>query len=217
MTLQVIGAGLAKTGTSSLKLALERLLGGACYHMVDVFAHPEHIRIWHDAIGGHPPDWDMFLSGYLTAINLPISAFWRELAAKNPDARIVLSVRDSAEQWWDSWSHTVVPAAVTVEPSPGSLLADYKAMLGDMLRIRLGAADPSDKMTMIAAYERHNAAVRADAPPGRLLEWKATDGWAPLAAHLGVPVPDEPFPWVNTRKQFHRPQFGAMPEGAQVT
>lgn len=216
MTLQVIGAGLAKTGTSSLKLALERLLGGTCYHMVDVFAHPEHIPVWHDAVGGHPPDWDALLSGYRTAICLPVSAFWRELAAENPDARIVLSIRDSAEQWWDSWSHTVVPAAVTARPSQGSLLADYQAMLVDMLRIRLGAADPSDKMTMIAAYERHNDAVRVDAPPGRLLEWKAADGWAPLAAHLGVPVPDEPFPCVNTRKQFHRPEFGTVPGWAQT-
>jgi hypothetical protein len=216
MTLQVIGAGFAKTGTSSLKLALERLLGGVCYHMVDVFAYPEHIRIWHDAVGGHPPDWDTFLTGYRTAINMPVCAFWRELAAENPDARIVLSVRDSAEQWWDSWSHTVVPAAVKAEPSPGSLLAKYQAMLLDLLRIRFGVADPADKMATMAAYERHNDAVRVGAPPGRLLEWKATDGWAPLAAHLGVSVPDEPFPWVNIRKEFHRPEFGTMPEWAQA-
>ena len=215
MTLQVVGAGLARTGTASLKLALERLLGGSCYHMADVYAYPEHIRVWHDAISGRPTDWDTFLSGYRAAVDLPASAFWRELAADNPDALIVLSVRDSAEQWWDSWSHTVLPAVVKAEPSPGSLLADYQAMIGDMLRIGLGVADPSDKMTMIAVYERHNAAVRAGAPPGRLLEWKATDGWAPLAAHLGVPVPGEPFPWANARKEFHRPEFGTVVSWAQ--
>ena len=215
MVLQVVGAGLPRTGTTSLKLALERLLNGACYHMADVYAYPEHIRVWHDAIGGSSPDWDTFLAGYRAAVDLPASAFWPELAATYPDALIVLSVRDSSEQWWDSWSHTILPVAA-VTPAPGSMAAAYRAMAADMLRLRLGAADPSDKAAMIAAYERHNAAAREAAPAGRLLEWQAADGWAPLAARLGVPVPDIPFPCANTRQQFRAPEFGVMPEWARA-
>jgi len=214
MALQVVGAGLPRTGTASLKLALERLLDGACYHMADVYAYPEHIPVWHDAIGGNPPDWDTFLVGYRAAVDLPASAFWPELAAAYPDALIVLSVRDSGEQWWDSWSHTILPVAA-VTPAPGTQAAAYRAMAADMLRLRLGAADPSDKATMIAAYERHNAAAREAAPAGRLLEWRAADGWAPLAAGLGVPVPGVPFPRVNTRQQFRAPEFGIMAEWAR--
>jgi hypothetical protein len=89
-------------------------------------------------------------------------------------------------------------------------------MAADMLRLRLGAADPSDKATMMAAYERHNAAAREAAPAGRLLEWRAADGWAPLAARLGVPVPGIPFPCANTRQQFRAPEFGIMPEWARA-
>jgi|SRR5579875_509531 hypothetical protein len=215
MTLRVVGAGLARTGTTSLKLALERLLGRACYHMADVYAHPEHIRVWHDAIGGRPPDWTTFLAGYRAAVDLPASAFWRELAAANPGALLVLSVRDHAEQWWDSWSSTIV-AAAAARPAPGSLAAEYQAMAADMLATRLGAADPSDKTAMMAAYERHNAAVRACAPAGRPLEWRAADGWAPLAARLGVPVPGEPFPQANTRSQSRVPEFGTYAEWAQA-
>ena len=142
MMLQVVGAGLPRTGTTSLKLAVERLAGGRCYHMADVFAYPEHVRVWHDAIGGHPPDWDKFLVDYLAAVDLPASGFWRELAVHNPDALIVLSVRDSAEQWWDSWSNTIAVAAAR-EPPPGRLFAEYAEMAADLLRTRLGVANPS--------------------------------------------------------------------------
>jgi hypothetical protein len=215
MNLQVVGAGFARTGTASLKLALERLLGGDCYHMADVYAHPEHTKVWHDAILGNPPDWDAFLSAYRAAVDLPASAFWRELAADNPGSLIVLSVRDSAEQWWDSWSHTMAKAATPAEPAPGCLFAEYLAIALDMLLVRLGVSDAADKIAMMAAYQRHNEAVRIGAPPDRLLEWKAADGWAPLAARLGVPVPDEPFPRVNTREQFRVPEFGSLPGWAQ--
>lgn len=215
MTLQVVGAGLPRTGTTSLKLAVERLVGGRCYHMADVYAYPEHIRVWHDAVGGHPPDWGTFLAGYRAAVDLPASAFWRELAAHNSDTVIVLSVRDSAEQWWDSWSHTIVTAAAR-RPPAGSLFASYAAMTADLLHMRLGVANPADEAEMMAAYERHNDAVRAGALPARLLEWRPADGWAPLAERLGVPVPDEPFPCANTRAQFRVPEFGTMAEWAQA-
>ena len=216
MTLQIVGAGLGRTGTTSLKLALERLVGGRCYHMAELYATPEHIPVWHDAIGGHPPDWDKFLGGYRATVDLPAAAFWRELAEHNRDAVIVLSVRDNAGQWWDSWSNTIVAAAATRKPSPGSLLADYAAMVTDLMFKRLGVTNPADKAEMVAAYERHNDTVRAGAPPARLLEWRPADGWAPLAERLGVPVPDEPFPRANTREQFSVPEFGTLADWAQL-
>jgi Sulfotransferase domain len=78
----------------------------------------------------------------------------------------------------------------------------------------LGAEDVFDSKTMIAAYQRHNDAVRAQVSPARLMEWRPADGWAPIAATLDLPVPAEPFPCVNTRAQFRLPDFGVRPETA---
>lgn len=206
MTLRVIGAGLARTGTTSLKLALEQLLGGPCYHMFELYAHPAHIPLWQRAAHG-TPDWDAFLSGYRAAVDLPAAAFWAELAAANPDALIILSVRDSAQQWWDSASQTVFDPARPA-PEPGTPMASFLEMITGVMQSRLGMRDLADKAAMIAAYRRHNDAVRATVPPGRLLEWRPRDGWAPIAAALGLPAPNQPFPKANTRAEFRVPGFG---------
>ena len=97
MTLQVVGAGLGRTGTHSLKAALEQLLGGPCYHMIEVFGRPDDIPVWHAAINGDLPDWNAFLSDYRAAVDWPASAFWRELADANPDAVVLLSTRSDSD------------------------------------------------------------------------------------------------------------------------
>src|SRR5579884_4290855 len=107
--LRVIGAGIGRTGTHSLKLALERLLGGRCYHMVEVFQRPEHIPVWAAAAKGEPVDYRRLLDGYVAAVDWPSAAFWPELAAAFPDAVIVLSSRD-ADGWWRSASRTIFEA-----------------------------------------------------------------------------------------------------------
>ena len=217
MALRVVGAGLPRTGTASLKLALERLLDGPCYHMFEVFAQPGHIPVWHDAVRGQPPDWDTFLAGYPAAVDLPAAAFWRQLAAANPGALIVLSVRDSPQQWWDSCAGTFFsPAGLGPSPDPGSTMDEYLAMALDVWQAWAGPASILDPDAMMAAYQRHNDTVRASAPPGRLLEWRAADGWEPLAAALGVPAPGDPFPHVNTRAQFRIPEFGSRPGWRQA-
>lgn len=108
MTLRVVGAGLGRTGTTSLKLALERLLGGPCYHMSEVFQHPEHIGHWHGAARGDMPDWRALFAGYVAAVDWPAASFWREISAAFPQALVVLSVRDP-DAWWQSASSTISP------------------------------------------------------------------------------------------------------------
>lgn len=207
MSLHVVGAGLARTGTASLKLALEQLLGGPCYHMSDVFANPEHIPVWHCAVRGQPPPWNAFLEGYRAAVDVPAAAFWQELADANPDALILLSLRDSPEQWWESVSQTMLDPS-TPKPPPETGFAEYAAMAVDLWSHRLGIGPVSDTAAAMAAYQRHNDRVRALAPSGRLLVWRPGDGWAPIAAALGVAVPGRPFPHVNTRAQFRVPELG---------
>src|ERR1700752_3927418 len=97
MGLQVVGAGLGRTGTHSLQLALQQLLDGPCYHMIEVFGRPDDIAVWHSAVNGDPPDWNAFLADYVAAVDWPACGFWREISAANPDAVILLSTRDSAD------------------------------------------------------------------------------------------------------------------------
>ncbi len=195
MGLRVVGAGLGRTGTLSLKLALERLLGGPCYHMVEVFSHPEHIAAWHAAARGQMPDWHTLFDGYHAAVDWPAASFWPEIAAAFPDAVVLLSVRDAAS-WWQSAHDTIFPTSLRTE-------GEWRAMIDDLFTARFTAA-LDDRAQCIAAFERHNAEVRKTVPHSRLVEWRAADGWAPLCAALGVPVPSEPFPRVNTTEEFLR-------------
>jgi hypothetical protein len=198
MTLQVVGAGLGRTGTHSLKLALEQLLGGPCYHMIEVFGHPEHAPLWRDAALGSPPDWDALFEGYVATVDWPGAAFWPELSAKYPDAIVLLSVRESADAWWRSANATIFEAIQQRAVAPE--MAEWHEMVDAMLAGFAG--DWRQEGPAKAAYEAHNAAVRAAVPADRLVDYRAGDGWAPICAALGVPVPDAPFPHVNTTDDF---------------
>jgi hypothetical protein len=195
MTLRVVGAGLGRTGTNSLKLALERLLGGPCYHMFEVFQHlDDHVPMWHAAARGDDVDWDHLFDGYVAAVDWPASAYWSALADTFPDALILLS-RRSAASWWRSASTTIFPAIETMAGSP------WHAMVTDMMATTF-TPDFDDRDAAMAAFEAHNARVLAEAPADRLLVWEATDGWETLCAALGVAVPDESFPKTNTTEEF---------------
>lgn len=202
--MRVVGAGLGRTGTLSLKVALERLLGGPCYHMAEVFANPEHVATWHDAARGRMPDWRAVLSGYRAAVDWPAAAFWPELAAAFPDALVLLSVRD-ADSWWRSASETIFQVSRGAD-------GPWRAMIDEVFAARFTAAI-DDRDAAVAAFERHNEAVRRAVPAERLLVWRASAGWTPLCAALGVPVPDEPFPRVNTSEEFQA-RLAARPAGA---
>lgn len=201
MSLRIVGAGLPRTATSSLRLALEQLLGGRCYHMSVIPGHPFDLGSgWNRALAGETPDWDELFDGYVAAVDWPASLFWRELSAAYPDAFVLLSVRDSAETWWHSADETILPYARM------SLAPDWNEGRGflELLERFTGTARWDDPTTMMAAYERHNGEVRRLAPPSRLLEWRATNGWQPICDVLGLPVPAQPFPWVNQRSEWAR-------------
>ena len=194
MSLRVIGAGVGRTGTTSLKLALERLLGAPCYHMREVFAHPAHLAMWHAAALGRMPEWRDVFEGYCAAIDWPAAAFWRELSEYYPDALIVLSLR-APEAWWRSASETIFPAMARASND------EWRAMIKTVLDARF-TPHVTDRRASLAAYERHLVDVCKHAPPQRLLQWEPSDGWAPLCDALGVPVPAEPFPHANNRQEF---------------
>jgi hypothetical protein len=200
MTLKVVGAGLGRTGTHSLKIALEELLGGPCYHMVEVIQDPPQAEFWLRAINGEAVDWNGFLAGYRAAVDWPASAFWRELSEANPNAIILLSTRDT-DDWWRSASRTIFEISLRDTAS----FQGQPPMALDMPRIMLSTKftpNWENEAEAKAAYERHNADVRASAPADRLVDWRAGDGWEPICRALGLAVPGHPFPHVNTSDEF---------------
>ena len=212
MTLRIIGAGLPRTGTKSLKTALERLLGGPCYHMLEFFAHPEHAPTWRDAFRGDLPDWDRFLDGYVAGVDTPISEFWRPLAEAYPDAPVLLSHRKDADVWYASMDKTVLTQARAARDARGTTgpgwgieaTEEQQAAMAEVFgsfgpRI-FGSLDDAEVIKQ--AYRQRLADVRAAVPAERLVEWQPGDGWEPLCTALGVAVPDEPFPFENSTSEF---------------
>lgn len=194
MTLQVIGAGLPRTGTTSLRCALETLLGGRCYHMHEVFDNLHHVPSWRRALAGDPPDWGDFLAGYSAIVDWPSSAFWQPLSQASPGALVVLSVRPEPGTWWRSADHSIFDGMRNEQPSQE--LVEWQHMFLDLLSTQL-TTQWADEQAANEAYERYNERVRAAAAAGackRFLEWRATDGWLPLCRELSLPVPDRPFP-----------------------
>ena len=176
MTLKVVGAGVGRTGTLSLKTGLEQLTGQPCYHMLEVITHPDHVAPWREAAEGGKVDWAKLLDGYGATSDFPACLFWPEILEANPDAVVVLSTRRSAEAWWESASQTIF--AMDGDQLPPEM-ADWFAMWRAVASARF-TPDWTDKAASIAAYERHNAEVRASVPSDRLVDWQASDGWGPL-------------------------------------
>lgn len=205
--LQVIGAGFPRTGTYSLRAALMRLLGGDCYHMQTVRENDDHVPLWLDALGGNQPDWSELFAGCTAAVDWPASSFWREIAAAFPDALILLSVREDAATWWRSFNENIVPIAGP-EPAPGR--ESWHAMV-----VRLGEREIGknwdDEASAKAAYGRRIDDVCSAVPPQRLVQWQPEDGWPPLCQALGLPIPAEPFPCLNTTAQRRRWRGGESP------
>lgn len=196
MGLRVIGAGLPRTGTTSLKLALEHLTGEPCYHMTEMFPRVEaHLPMWQRVVDGEIDVIDEILDGFGSTVDWPSSVFWREHADRHPEALIVLTRRDDVDQWWGSASRTVWESMQRRTGFP-----EWDGLV-DGLRARFHE-DPFDVEGIKAAYGRWNEEVRASVPAERLVELAPGDGWAPICAALGVEVPDEPYPHANTTAEF---------------
>jgi hypothetical protein len=200
--LAVIGSGFGRTGTASLKRALETLGFGPCHHMEEVMAHPEQVAHWQAYVAGEPVQWDEVFNGYRSQVDWPGANVWRELAQAYPDAKVIHSVRPE-EAWWKSFSATIGKFFTIYKgmPMPPHVAAMLDAMHVAIVQRTLGG-EPTDRERVLAAYRRRTEEVRAALPPDRLLVFDVAEGWAPLCAFLDVPVPDEPFPRVNSAEEF---------------
>ena len=196
--MRLIGAGLPRTGTSSLREALRYLLDTPIYHMREAFDHPEHAATWVAAIEGDPPEWGTFLAGYAAGVDAPFSMCWRDLSAAFPEAPVLLSHRGNPEVWYRSMEATVLPRTREMRArGPEDPLAALFGVIFDGV-----FTDIDDRDQVIAGHERWLSEVRTQVEPERLVEWQPGDGWEPICSALGVPVPDRPFPHENSTAAY---------------
>jgi hypothetical protein len=210
MTLSVIGAGFGRTGTLSLKLALEQLGFGPCYHMIEVFKDPAAPGYWERAADGELVDWPKVFAGYNATVDWPGATFYRELATAYPEAKVILTVRDP-EAWFASTQATIFNRSFDDPTDPFQRMV--RKVIGRLFDQRL-----RDKAKTIEVFERHNAAVRQMIPPERLLVYEVAQGWGPLCAFLGVAEPATPMPRTNTTEEFlqmHAEKLASMSSAPQ--
>ncbi len=206
MTIKVIGAGFGRTGTMSIKFALEELGFDKCYHMIEVMKKRGHAKFWYDASQGKDVEWNKIFDGYLATVDWPACTFYRELMEKYPDAKVLLTVRDP-EKWYESTNSTIyqlrhgalgwlTPFVPALNMMPKML---HHLIWGGTFNDRF-----EDKAHAIKVFNDHIAEVKRVVPPERLLVYRVKDGWEPLCEFLDVPIPQTPFPHVNSKKDVGR-------------
>lgn len=197
--MHVIGAGVGRTGTYSLKLAVNQLGLGPCHHMEAVLLGiAAQVPLWNDVLSGRP-DWQAVYRGFASAVDWPTACFFRELSAAFPSARFVLTTRDP-DKWADSFAATIYKLIGDRDQAPPDKKAWLDMAAGVIARTGFPAGLSQEELA--SAYVAHNEAVKAAVPASRLLVYQVKDGWGPLCQFLGVPEPAEPFPRTNHRAEF---------------
>ena len=206
--MKVIGAGYGRTGTMSLKAALERIGYGPCFHMIDLIGNPEPLPYWQAASAGEPVDWEAAFDGWEATVDWPGCTYWEQLVATWPDLPVLLNTRDK-EAWYQSCLKSIHAAAEAgrrgelrggeMGPPPVEVMAFIN---GDIWGGTFKGRFAEDKEFAFRVFDEHYAAVREAIPADRLLEWEIKEGWEPLCSFLGVEAPDEPFPHLNDTAAF---------------
>lgn len=219
LDLKVIGAGLGRTGTTSLKMALEALLKGPCFHFLEYKTHPELMAPWLSLIQAKPlrsdpeqfgempvSQWEEVMPGYVACVDEPASYYWKQLSDAFPKALVILSVRDT-DPWWTSMV-TVDEYFEKELERPEFISAERRKFHKFVDAIypywQSGQSEAIEK----TFFESHNRRVleHAERDPSfnrRFLVWRPEEGWEPLCKALGLPVPDKPFPHENKGAEYH--------------
>lgn len=203
--LNVISPGFARTGTASLKTALEHLGFGPCYHFYDLIAQPQRFEHWRRALDGEQVDWDEVFDGYQATVDWPGTAFWRELVARYPDAKVVLTVRDP-QRWYESVYNTIFQFPQRDVPPPGMAPETWSGQMRPVIMKMIWEGTFqgrfADRQHAIEVFEEHNAEVQRTVSADRLLVYEVRQGWAPLCEFLGVEVPSATFPHINATESM---------------
>lgn len=196
--MKLINVGLARTGTTSLKAALEKLGYSPIYHTFDLFTNSKHMDIWEGAYEGQQVDWRAFYSGYEVA-DWPAGLFYKEIITAHPEAKVMISVRDP-ESWYES-IYGIFKQGMNIN-FPIPIVKRIKNFIINYPAKELFQGRIDDREFMVQFYQDYVEEVKAFVPADNLLIFSVTEGWEPLCEFLGVDVPEEPFPRVNTRGGF---------------
>jgi len=192
--MKVIGAGVARTGTTSTKAALEELGFDPCYTFVTLFAKREHIDLWLAAYAGQPMDWPQLFADFRATVDWPACDFYEQLMAVYPEAKVVLNVRDP-EKWYESMTNTIWWVhQEEVRAGRGPDTDSFSRLREVMIWQGFFGGKFLDKQHAMGAFERHIQQVKERVPPEKLLVFDVQEGWDPLCRFLNVAVPDKPFP-----------------------
>lgn len=197
--MRLVGAGWGRTGSTSAAEAIESLGTDTCMKMQEMWSHPDLAALWLRDLDGEPADWPVVLRDWGATLEWPGCWRWREFADLYPEAPVLLTVRDP-DDWYVSIRATIHPLTAPGRDLGPPAVTELCARVWD--RDFGGWEQVLDRDATIARYVAHNRSVREECPPGRLVEWSPGDGWGPLCAALGVPVPDRPFPHVNRRADY---------------
>lgn len=212
MALQVLGSGLGRTGTFSLKLALEELGFSKCYHMYELFQNPSGLKYFKQAERGERVNWDELFRGYKSAVDYPVAKYYKQIMEVYPDVKVIHTTRDP-ESWFKSISNTIFPVTqpsfakklktIISLPFSSKLRQKFPIFIynGKLVRSEFGN-DLSNKQEIIRRFIQRNEEVTSKVPKDNLLIFNAKDGWEPLCSFLNIPVPDKPFPKTNTTDEF---------------
>jgi len=214
MALEVIGAGFGRTGTDSMRVALNEL-GFPCYHMIEVLQNPQnksHLDFWRNVANTpeHAPhDWNAVFANYRAAVDNPACCVWRDLMAFYPGAKVILTLHPrGAEEWYQSTVETIYFTENRWQFKVLQIFTPFGRKFGDMSHKliwgRSHRGTMADRATAVAFYNQHIEEVKAVVPAERLLVFSADQGWEPLCKFLGVPVPATPFPRVNDRASIKK-------------
>jgi hypothetical protein len=199
MTMHIIGTGVGRTGTYSLKLAINQLGLGSCHHMDEVLHNmPAQVPLWSAAVSGQA-DWSKIYDGYESAVDWPTACFFRELLAEFPKAKFVLTLRDP-ERWADSFNATIYKLLGSAKQAPQEMQA-WLAMASKVIA-KTGFPSGLERDQLVEAFNSHNEAVKQTIPAGQLLVFDVRQGWGPLCDFLNVPEPGGDFPRTNHREEF---------------
>lgn len=210
MTLQVIGAGLGRTGTHSLAAALELLGFDPCYHILELDRNPGHLSLWSDALDGKPVDWNTIYESYRSAVEWPTVSFLPQVIAQYPQAKVILTQRDPGS-WYESANATIFEGLELSAHNPNPARRESSAFKRQLILETVFGGKYRDKAHAIKVYMQHTINVMQLVPAERLLQYRVTEGWEPLCDFLGVDVPGEPFPRRNDRASH----LNQMPDWAR--
>lgn len=199
MAINIIGVGVGRTGTYTLKLAINQLGCGPCHHMEEVLKNMDvQVSLWSEALKGNT-NWSALYEGFNSAVDWPTAGFYRELIKEYPTAKFILTER-SPESWADSFGSTIYKLVEGRDKAPEKM-QDWLKMVNEVLT-KTGFPDGLDRDGLIKGFIAHNKAVREVIPEEQLLIFQVKDGWEPLCKFLNVPTPNAPFPRTNNREEF---------------